>query len=113
MIGHLGIEPALIAKASADPVREVRCQAETGKERSPVTIFQFVEFASNRSIGKPGMHAHVALGEIVGEARIVALGEGSHGVAEPLDFRNRVLQYLVEEKAIAISLVVASEKEIV
>jgi erythromycin esterase len=37
-------------------------------------------------------------GEIVGDATVVALGEGDHMVAEPLEFRNRALQYLVEEK---------------
>jgi len=42
---------------------------------------------------------------MIGDARIVALSEGVHGAAEPLEFRNRVLQYLVEQKgftAIAI-----------
>jgi erythromycin esterase len=45
------------------------------------------------------------LGKIVGTASVVALGEGVHGAAEPLEFRNRVFQYLVENKgftAIAI-----------
>jgi erythromycin esterase len=45
------------------------------------------------------------LGKMVGSAGIVALGEGVHGAAEPLDFRNRVFQYLVDKKgftAIAI-----------
>lgn len=45
------------------------------------------------------------LGKMIGDARIVALSEGVHAGAEPLDFRNRVFQYLVREKgftAIAI-----------
>jgi erythromycin esterase len=45
------------------------------------------------------------LSEKIGDASIVALSEASHAAAEPLEFRNRVLQYLVEEKgftAIAI-----------
>jgi erythromycin esterase len=45
------------------------------------------------------------LGRMVGDARVVALSEAVHGAAEPLEFRNRVLQYLVQEKgftAIAI-----------
>lgn len=45
------------------------------------------------------------LGKMIGNATIVALGEGIHCGAEPLEFRNRVLQYLVREKgftAIAI-----------
>jgi erythromycin esterase len=44
-------------------------------------------------------------GRMVGEATLVALSEGTHGAAEPLEFRNRIFRYLVEEKgftAIAI-----------
>jgi erythromycin esterase len=36
------------------------------------------------------------LERMVGNATIVALSEGVHGAAEPLEFRNRVFQYLVE-----------------
>ena len=39
-----------------------------------------------------------ALGRMIGDASIVVLSEGVHGAAEPLEFRNRVLQYLVQEK---------------
>jgi erythromycin esterase len=46
-----------------------------------------------------------ALGDLVGEAKVVVLSEAAHGAAEPLIFRNEVFQYLVKEKgftAIAI-----------
>ena len=39
-----------------------------------------------------------ALGDVIGDVPLVALSEGVHGAAEPLDFRNRVFRYLVEEK---------------
>jgi erythromycin esterase len=45
------------------------------------------------------------LGRIIGNATVVALSEAPHLAAEPLEFRNRLLQYLVQEKgftAIAI-----------
>jgi erythromycin esterase len=45
------------------------------------------------------------LGRMIGEAPVVALSEGEHFCAEPLQFRNRLLEYLVEQKgftAIAI-----------
>jgi erythromycin esterase len=45
------------------------------------------------------------LGAMVGDAPVVALSEAAHLGAEPLEFRNRVLEYLVEDKgftAIAI-----------
>lgn len=38
------------------------------------------------------------LGKMVGDKTIVALSEAAHGAAEPLEFRNRVLQYLVEQQ---------------
>jgi len=45
------------------------------------------------------------LGSLIGDASIVALSEAVHGVAEPLRFRNGLLEYLAWEKgfsAIAI-----------
>ncbi len=45
------------------------------------------------------------LRQLIGDARIVSFGEGLHGAAEPLEFRNRVFRYLVEHlgfSAIAI-----------
>src|SRR5262245_44055502 len=42
---------------------------------------------------------------VIGAARVVALGEPTHGAHEPLEFRNRLFRYLVEESgftAIAI-----------
>jgi erythromycin esterase len=44
-------------------------------------------------------------GERISDATVVALSEGAHAAAEPLEFRNRLFQYLVREKgftAIAI-----------
>jgi len=35
---------------------------------------------------------------MIGDASVVALSEAAHGAAEPLEFRNRVLRYLVEKK---------------
>jgi erythromycin esterase len=35
--------------------------------------------------------------KIIGNARIVMLGEGQHFAAEPLEFRNRLFRYLVED----------------
>ena len=38
------------------------------------------------------------IGQMIGDASIVALCEAEHFVAEPLEYRNRLLQYLVQEK---------------
>jgi erythromycin esterase len=39
-----------------------------------------------------------AVGNLIGEAKIVALGEGMHLAREPLEFRNELFKYLVAEK---------------
>ncbi len=36
------------------------------------------------------------LRRMIGDARVASLGEGLHGSAEPLEFRNRLFQFLVE-----------------
>ncbi len=38
------------------------------------------------------------IGESIGNAKVVALGEGQHAAAEPMIFRNRLFRYLVEER---------------
>jgi erythromycin esterase len=38
------------------------------------------------------------LGRLIGDASVVALSEAVHLAAEPLEFRNRLFRYLVEEK---------------
>lgn len=38
-----------------------------------------------------------SLGRMIGNAQVVALGEGVHGAAEPLELRNRIFEYLVHE----------------
>ena len=50
-------------------------------------------------------HDLTPLGQMIGDAQVVALSEAVHGAREPLEFRNRVFEYLVREKgftAIAI-----------
>lgn len=46
-----------------------------------------------------------SVGRVIGDAPVVALGEGDHFAAEPLELRNQLFEYLVREKgftAIAI-----------
>jgi erythromycin esterase len=51
------------------------------------------------------------LGRMIGNATVVALSEGVHGSAEPLEFRNRVLQYLVEQKGFTAIVIEAGSVE--
>ena len=39
----------------------------------------------------------IPLKSLVGAARVVALGEPTHGAHEPLAFRNRLIRFLVEQ----------------
>lgn len=51
-----------------------------------------------RGVEPGGDNADLApLRALIGDARVVALGEPAHGVHEPLAFRNRLLEYLVQE----------------
>ena len=55
------------------------------------------------------------IGQLIGDASVVALGEGVHLAAEPLEFRNRLFQYLVREKgftAIAIESGIVESHEV-
>ena len=44
----------------------------------------------------------VAFGKAVGDARIVALGEASHGTREFFQMKHRLLEYLVKEKGFTV-----------
>jgi erythromycin esterase len=43
-----------------------------------------------------------ALDELIGDARIVALGEASHGAAEVVRMTHRLLEFLVERKGFTV-----------
>jgi erythromycin esterase len=43
-----------------------------------------------------------AIGEAIGDARIVGMGEGSHGTSEFFAFKNRLFKYLVEKKGFTV-----------
>ncbi|MGE9312781.1 erythromycin esterase family protein [Niabella sp. CJ426] len=49
--------------------------------------------ASNKAIDDKDLYA---VKEMIGEARVVALGEPAHGYREPLAFRNRLFKFLVQ-----------------
>jgi erythromycin esterase len=82
---------------SAQPVAAAHARFVRWAERAAVPLAAAVP---------RGLRAGLeALGEMVGDAPIVALGEATHGAAEPLELRNRLLKFLMESKgftAIAI-----------
>lgn len=57
------------------------------------------------SLAAPSRQELASIGRMIGNAQLVALSEGVHGGAEPLEFRNELFRYLVEQRgftAIAI-----------
>lgn len=65
---------------------------------------EFVRWASERAIPVSTVDANgdditdmLPLKAIVGSAKVVALGEPTHGTHEPLAFRNRLIRFLVEQ----------------
>jgi len=61
----------------------------------------FVSWAGAHHRSLPPVHSEYDLdvfGQMVGDAQVVALSEAMHGAAEPLEFRNRAIEYLVRQK---------------
>lgn len=62
----------------------------------------FVGWAQPRAVRLPGLAIDKtgarAVRDLVGSARVVALGEPAHGAHEPLAFRNRLFAHLVEQQ---------------
>lgn len=69
-----------------------------GQPGAPETAF--VHWARSRAVPLRDFPSNAAgaqrVADIVGSARMVSLGEPAHGAHEPLAFRNRLFQYLVE-----------------
>jgi erythromycin esterase len=79
-------EPPLTAEQRAAVVRDLRAHA--------------FPFASVLAGG--GFDDLAGLDRLVGDARIVALGEASHGTAEFFQMKHRLLEYLVERKGFTV-----------
>lgn len=61
-------------------------------------------------LGVPGRFADLeALGRIVGNARIVALGESTHGTSEFFRLKRRVTEYLVRERGFRVFAIEANQ----
>lgn len=63
--------------------------------------YPFAQWARAHAVRLGDLHAATTtdlrpLAQIVADARVVALGEPTHGAEEPLAFRNRLFRYLVE-----------------
>lgn len=83
-------------------------QAETRAHSDERAFLAWARFAAIplRGVESPGTGTDLMpLARAIGSARVVALGEPAHGAQEPLVFRNRLFEYLVQHAGItAIAL---------
>jgi len=79
-------EPLLTAKQRAAVVRDLR-----------VRVFPFKSVLAGN-----GFDDLTGLDRLIGDARIVALGEATHGTAEFFQMKHRLLEYLVEKKGFTV-----------
>jgi erythromycin esterase len=79
-------------------------QAATSAQDSSALISQLRSAATPLSGADPtgSLDDLAPLRGIVGNAQIVALGEGSHGTAEFFKMKHRILRYLVEKKGFTV-----------
>jgi erythromycin esterase len=87
--------PPLTAEQRQAVVRDLRARA--------------LPFETVRAGG--GFDDLAGLDALIGDARIVALGEASHGTAEFFQARHRVLEYLVERKGFTVLAIEANWPE--
>lgn len=86
LVSEMTAEPPLSPQERADIVRDVRLRARP---------FDTV-------LAESGFADLAGLDALIGEARIVALGEASHGTAEFFQMKHRLLEYLVERKGFTV-----------
>ncbi|HKG96003.1 MAG TPA: erythromycin esterase family protein, partial [Gemmatimonadaceae bacterium] len=91
----------VVTAAHAGAARAQQQGGEAGRESDDA---RFARWAAPRALPirsvEPGGDAAAdlrPLASVIGAARVVALGEPTHGAHEPLAFRNRLFRYLVQE----------------
>lgn len=86
--------PVLVAAVTATALVTLRCstQGEGPGARASARAIPLVTVEASGDLADLR-----ALAPVIGDARVVALGEPVHGAHEPLAFRNRLFRYLVEE----------------
>ncbi|MFF9352434.1 erythromycin esterase family protein [Streptomyces sp. NPDC014734] len=90
--------------AHVGDLRELHPAAEPALAAAPVELTQWVTSHSSRLAGlgpgaDPGASLHdlEPLSDLVGDARVVALGESSHQIREFALMRHRILRFLIEQ----------------
>lgn len=87
-------------QVSDDEVRELLATPTTGLATARIRIRETpAEVVARAAVDAPdGLPPREALEEIIGDARIVLIGEGSHGTHEFYEARAAITKWLIEEK---------------
>jgi erythromycin esterase-like protein len=100
--------PAIVASLLAS---QTWAQQETSPRDIAADHIRSAAFRPASAIAGSGFADLAGLQEIVGNARIVSLGEPTHGTRECFQMKHRLLEYLVEEKGFSIFSIEASMPE--
>ena len=87
-------------QVSYEEVRELLATPTTGLATAQIRIRETpAEVVGRTAVDAPsGLPPREALEEIIGDARIVLIGEGSHGTHEFYEARAAITKWLIEEK---------------
>lgn len=99
--GKLVLDPTPASKA-LDPKLEQTLVAQLKERALPIKTVE----------AGHGFEDLAALDQIVGDARLVGLGEASHGTREFFQMKHRILEYLVEKKGFTVFAIEANWPEV-
>jgi erythromycin esterase-like protein len=94
-------------------LKQERVVAPTDAETTKQVVRDLKCYAVRLASFEPGKELGdlAAFGRAVGDARIVALGEASHGTREFFQMKHRLLEYLVREKGFTVLAIEANWPE--
>ena len=94
-------------------LKQERVVAPTDAEATKQVVRDLKRYAVRLASVEPGEEFGdlAAFGRAVGDARIVALGEASHGTHEFFQMKHRLLEYLVREKGFTVFAIEANWPE--
>lgn len=85
-------------QVSDDEVRELLAEPTTGPAPEPPTL-RAADLVAAAAIDAPGgVPPHEVLDELIGDARVVLIGESSHGTHEFYQSRAEITKWLIEHK---------------
>ena len=103
-------EPLAVDAFDVDEFRAASVEARTVSDEALSWLRANVSELAGVDAGAPNEDLR-ALDEVIGDARVVALGEQTHGTSEFFRMKHRVLEYLVEEHGFTLFAIEANMPE--